>query len=177
MLPRYIYWDDVLTPEECGQIIDAGTSKMSRANTDNNEPGGYRTGSVGWFVKGQHPDLDPLFGRVIQAFAAGVREGFRGATIGQIEPIQYTHYEPGDHFNWHYDAFDRTDKPLRQFSASMELCDPKTYEGGGLEFQAIDPPIPERKIGRLIVFPSLLLHRARRVTSGTRSSLVLWGHA
>lgn len=150
---------------------------MQRPNTGDNNPGDYRTGSVGWFVRGKNPEIDPLLQRVTQSFGRIVEEHFNGFRLRGVEPIQFTHYREGDHFDWHHDSFADFSRPVRSFSASLELCDPESYEGGGLEFHTIEPPIPERKLGRMIVFPSLLLHRARRVTSGTRSSLVLWGHA
>ena len=34
---------------------------------------------------------------------------------------------------------------------------------------------PEEKLGRIIVFPSMLMHAVQPVTKGNRSSLVLWG--
>lgn len=177
MLPKYCFYDDVLTEQECSLIIETGQQNMQRANTANDNPGDYRTGSVGWFVKGKHPDIDPMLERVVEWFGRTISEGFHGARIRGVEPIQFTHYEKGDHFDWHYDSFDTPNKPIRLFSASMELSDPSTYTGGGLEFHTLEEPIPERKLGRLIVFPSLLLHRARKVETGTRTSLVLWGHA
>lgn len=175
MFPKYVWADAVLTADECSLIVDKGKQNMRRANTENNNPGDYRTGSIGWLLKGENPELDPVLEKVIQTFGQIVHDYFRGVQLQKIEPIQFTHYQEGDHFDWHYDAFAGEDQPVRLFSASMELSDPSSYDGGGLEFHTLNPPVPERKLGRLIVFPSLLLHRARKVDAGERTSLVLWG--
>lgn len=176
MFPKYVWADDVLTADECSLIIDSGIRNMKRANTENNDPGNYRKGSIGWFLKGENPETDAVLEKVIYVFGGIVHDYFCGVQLNKIEPIQFTHYEKGDHFGWHYDAFGGSDMPVRLFSASLELSDPESYEGGGLEFhETIENPIPHRNQGRLIVFPSLLLHRARKVTAGRRCSLVLWG--
>ena len=175
MFTKYAWADSVLTADECSLIVDKGKQNMQRANTVNNDPSDYRTGSIGWMLKGDNPELDPAFEKVVKTFSQIVRNFFRGVQLKKIEPIQFTHYQEGDHFDWHYDAFAEEDKPVRLFSASMELSDPSSYDGGGLEFHTLNPSVPERKLGRLIVFPSLLLHRARKIKTGERTSLVLWG--
>ena len=54
--------------------------------------------------------------------------------------------------------------------ASIKQINPKA------EFFGIGEEVPETKIGRMILFPSTMPHRARKVTKGTRYSLVMWGH-
>ena len=90
-----------------------------------------------------------------------------------VESINYSKYENGGHYRWHIDP---TDDNPRDISASFFLDDPKSYEGGELEFFDKAIPSPEQRQGCLCLFPSLLTHRVTKVTSGERSTLVLWGH-
>ena len=70
---------------------------------------------------------------------------------------------------------------VRKISMTVNLSDPKDYEGGNLKFD-LGPHVKERfKIcheirpqGSLIIFPSFTYHCVTPVTSGTRYSLVLW---
>ena len=174
MFPKYAWMDCLLDEKECAFVIEKGKERLKRAKTANNNPSDdHRVGSVGWFLKGEDTELDLILERVIDGFGWTVNEHFYGAKIKDIEPIQFTHYQEGDYYDWHYDAYEDTEH-LRAFSASLELTDPSSYEGGGLEFHTMEQGIPDRALGRLVVFPSLLLHRARKVESGERSSLVLW---
>lgn len=175
----YFYMDGVLTPQECDQIIAAGSKNMTPAQTQNGKATDeVRKGKTFFFSEGENPDLDPLFQRCVDAMIFCGNEAF-GTNVAYIEPIQFTDYGKGDHYRWHYDqnGVTETEKPDRHLSASLELCDPETYEGGGLEFFGIGDDVPERKQGRIIVFSSMMCHRARKVTAGRRCSLVLWGRS
>jgi PKHD-type hydroxylase len=61
----------------------------------------------------------------------------------------------------------------------MVLSDPSEYEGGQFQMQTGSPEedklmTVEQLKGRVIGFPSFLLHRVTPVTKGTRKSLVIW---
>jgi PKHD-type hydroxylase len=59
----------------------------------------------------------------------------------------------------------------------MFLNDPSEYKGGKFQFNegtekaALD--VPQVK-GRMILFPSFMIHRVTPVTKGIRKSLVAW---
>ena len=57
----------------------------------------------------------------------------------------------------------------------LPLSDPESYEGGEL---VLKPSFQEKSIpleqGKIIVFPSFILHKVTPVTSGTRYMLVGW---
>jgi predicted 2-oxoglutarate/Fe(II)-dependent dioxygenase YbiX len=97
-----------------------------------------------------------------------------------IEAINFSKYEIGGHYKWHLDSqkdiYTEHKGNGRDISASFFLDNPETYKGGELEFfdRGIEnPPQPQ---GCLCLFPSLLTHRVKKVTSGKRSTLVIWGH-
>ena len=87
----------------------------------------------------------------------------------------------GHFYNWHKDVSVNNNTPHRKLSISVNLSDPKDYEGGDLEMknywgsQDLKMPTHElRKQGTVIVFPSMLMHRVTEVKKGTRYSLVQW---
>jgi PKHD-type hydroxylase len=126
------------------------------------------------------------------------------------ESFQFTVYKPGGFYNWHQDGsychFSKYKKlipgitntddtsnghfttnhkfvgKVRKLSVTINLCDPKDYEGGNLKFDFGPHSQNERyheceeirPRGSIIVFPSAVYHQVTPVTKGTRYSLVLW---
>jgi PKHD-type hydroxylase len=92
-----------------------------------------------------------------------------------VDSIQYTEYPSGNgHYHWHLDI---GPAPInnRKISVVMQLSDPEEYEGGDLELWPGGNPITiEKKKGKLIMFPSYIMHRVTPVTKGLRKSLVMW---
>jgi PKHD-type hydroxylase len=101
---------------------------------------------------------------------------FFGVDIGGVEPnIQLARYDASDqgHYTWHTDSAGY--RPLRKISITIQLSEPKDYDGGDLElFFGHEPRKLERARGEFIAFPSFVLHRVTPVTRGTRWSLVAW---
>jgi PKHD-type hydroxylase len=63
----------------------------------------------------------------------------------------------------------------RKLSFSLVLSDNSEYDGGTFEVMYSKKPEQlQQKKGRLLVFPSYMLHRVNPVTRGTRKSLVFW---
>jgi len=120
------------------------------------------------------------------------------------DSIQYTQYEVGEFYKWHVDtgfdvlyeadstrnsAVDETTRKsyfadflklnnefVRKLSFTVQLSDPDSYEGG--EVQLMDDndgmyTLPKEQ-GTIVVFDSRARHRVRKVTKGTRRSLVGW---
>ena len=86
-------------------------------------------------------------------------------------------------YDWHKDMIEgstRGDDMLftRKLSMVLLLNDPSEFEGGqfqintGSEKRATEVVM---KKGRLVAFPSWVIHRVLPVTSGIRQSLVVWG--
>ena len=175
MLPITALSNPLLTPKECelikteviphledGLIANAKLKKRVRKTQtcfifNNDEK----------FKKINH-----LMDRIVDNFLWIARDCYK-TNLNFIESINYSKYENGGHYRWHIDS---TEKLPREISASFFLDDPESYEGGVLEFFDKAIPSPEQRQGCLCLFPSLLTHRVTKVTSGERSSLVLWGH-
>jgi len=114
------------------------------------------------------------------------------------EIIQYTHYSPGEFYDWHIDAgIDTAFKPtkivgsdtniaqdlvtlqgehVRKLSFSLQLSGPEDYTGGEVQFMDNDRKtyFAPKQRGALILFDSRTPHRVRKVKSGLRKSLVGW---
>ena len=92
--------------------------------------------------------------------------------------MQYTEYyaNDGGHYDWHLDVGQCTTWH-RKLSWSIQMSDPKVYEGGDLRivggsdkhsFQS------DTQKGSMTVFPSFLQHKVFPVTKGARRALVGW---
>ena len=98
-----------------------------------------------------------------------------------FQPIQFARYRNGGHYGWHQDSSGASASgEARKLSLTFSLSDPKTYEGGHLEFYRGERPMTEqekkdiRDQGSVIVFDSRDYHRVTPVTQGTRYSVVCW---
>ena len=98
-----------------------------------------------------------------------------------FDHIQYTEYNnTGSKYDFHMDMFCglNPDRNLtRKLSAVLFLSDSDEYTGG--EFQIMEggpdnASTIQQKAGRLIVFPSFMIHRVAPVLSGVRRTLVVW---
>tara|TARA_Y100001937_G_C6995496_1_gene274015 strand:+ start:120 stop:740 length:621 start_codon:yes stop_codon:yes gene_type:complete len=104
------------------------------------------------------------------------------------ESMQFTKYNKGQFYDWHYDSWvdPYKNNTVRKLSVTVSLSDENDFEGGDLEFAIQDNNAREplkkilrtchevRKKGSLVVFPSFLWHRVTPVIRGTRYSLVIW---
>ena len=64
---------------------------------------------------------------------------------------------------------------IRKLSISIQLTDPKEYEGGELILYDCEKGEEMNKEqGTLIMFPSYTLHEIKPVIKGERNSLVTW---
>jgi len=104
------------------------------------------------------------------------------------EAMQFTKYNKGQFYDWHYDSWvdPYKNNTVRKLSVTVCLSDENDFEGGDLEFALQDnnakKPLKKiyrickevRKKGSLVVFPSFLWHRVTPVIKGTRYSLVIW---
>jgi PKHD-type hydroxylase len=97
-----------------------------------------------------------------------------------VVPVKYprmfsNYYSGGGHYHWHADNAlmygERTD-----FSFTISLQDPSTYEGGALEMMMPDGDIQSFRLpeGHMVIYPTGQLHRVTEVTSGARLSIVGW---
>ena len=101
--------------------------------------------------------------------------------IDGISPIQVSKYEKDEFYGWHRDCnivLGGLDHEQRKLSVVLQLNDPSEYTGGGLELEDENDYVLGKNIllnqGDVVVFPSLIKHRAIEVIEGTRYSATGW---
>lgn len=149
-----------------------------------------------------HPPDPSHYTNTVVQLCHQTMTGHAQSTLGydthRMEPLQYTKYtfhedhEVKDHYDWHIDAYlhSRPTPFDRKVSMSVQLSDPRDYDGCGLHFQ--HPEHMTNMSGELvaetyediynimkqqgtgILFPSIYTHMVSPITRGTRVSLVGW---
>ncbi|MEQ1566927.1 MAG: 2OG-Fe(II) oxygenase [Myxococcota bacterium] len=160
--------DDVLSPRECADLVEAG----ERVGFD----GAPITVGPGKFV--YHPEVrdntramvdDPelaaaLWSRLQLVTPALVVPDWR--PVGLNERLRWYRYQPGQAFRWHRDgSFARRDREERSFYTVL-LYLTEGFDGGHTELSRQPPVVP--RTGRALVFSHPLLHQGAPVREGTK---------
>jgi PKHD-type hydroxylase len=185
----YVYWDGLFTDEElelvkgyCDTLeLDTASTVGKNGEMDFENPA--RKSDIAWIrPNDENMWIFERFTWVIEK----LNDRFYEFNLNGFEVIQYTVYnEDGQQrYDLHMDTILGTDKSMdlpetRKLSLSMVLSDPSEYEGGQFQMQTGSPEedklmTVEQLKGRVIGFPSFLLHRVTPVTKGIRKSLVIW---
>lgn len=177
----HITWDGAFNDEELKAIIDycdsVGTEQGSTFGAKTPEDiEKHRVSNVKFHERNEKTAwiFDKL-NFIIQA----ANEQFYNFHLNGYANFQYTTYDPNGRYDWHTDmAFGEkfgTDAEPRKLSLSLALND--DFEGGefqinnGKEETAVTVPMHK---GRVVLFPSFMIHRVTPVTKGVRKSLVVW---
>jgi len=90
------------------------------------------------------------------------------------DPLQLLKYTHGGHYDWHLDLGSGHHQS-RKLSFIVGVSDESSYQGGQVVFKAGSKEqaftIPQ---GKMILFPSFVLHKVTPVTQGERFVLVGW---
>lgn len=178
----WIYWDGAFSDEEINKIVTSFEEQGLEDSTvigtsDPSEVEKIRRSKVRFHEYTEATNWIFLrFNDVIER----LNSRFYNYNLNGYDRIQYTVYngETGGKYDWHQDMPHGAAvvTPTRKLSVIMNLSKQnEDYQGG--EFQILlgtDPETIEFPQGRIIAFPSYLLHRVKQVTSGTRRSLVIW---
>jgi PKHD-type hydroxylase len=176
-----VTWDNGFTNEELDAIVKycdaAGTEQGFTFGAETKEEiEKHRVSNVKFHDRNENTAwiFDKL-NFIIQA----ANEQFYNFHLNGYSQFQYTTYDSKGRYDWHTDLsfgqkYDK-DAELRKLSLTLLLND--EFEGG--EFQINDgkeelaTTIPMNK-GRVVLFPSFVIHRVKPVTKGIRKSLVVW---
>jgi hypothetical protein len=138
-------------------------------------------------VKYQHEELsmkggvlpftDPtswLYGRILKLFMH-VNQAYDVPALYMIENITYIEYESGDFHALHADLDTGVPFSSRKLSMCINLSASEDYRGGEMEFlNGPDTYVVSRSVGTSIVYPSYLMHKTNKITSGKRRILLAW---
>ena len=167
----YAYWEALFTKEECEKIIKIGKKKeFIKATTKSKSD--IRKGKISWLYSTDN--LEWLFRKITDVVLDLNKRYFGFDIFSMNEGLQFTNYKaPSDKYGKHVDK--ALNINVRKLSISIQLTDPKEYEGGELYLYEDDKGIlMDKKQGTLIMFPSYMLHEVKPVTKGERNSLVTW---
>lgn len=196
----WVYWDGAFSEEELKKMCDyfaeqgveRGTTvaaKVSEENTgeikiEQTPNESVRKSNVKFHNRNENTAwIYDRFNWVIQQ----LNEQFYGFDLYGYDTMQYTEYESVENgkYDFHMDTImgrnvptDMQTQGLRKLSLTMALNEPGVdFEGGNFQInqgQEADAENVELKKGRIIAFPSWMLHRVAPTTKGKRKSLVIW---
>ena len=133
-----------------------------------------RRSEVFWLE--EDPLSRPIYQLVGQFVQQANEQVFRLDLAGFGEPFQVATYrgDTGGFYGWHVDI-GAGRLANRKLSLVVPLTDPSEYEGGELQlFYDHEPTTIAMPLGRIVAFPSYVLHRVTPVTKGVRRTLAIW---
>jgi PKHD-type hydroxylase len=161
-----------LTPAECDAaraLFPAQTRGAVNTKADQGDYQDVRRSRIA-FLPQDTPEQNALACQLLEALDRANRVIF-SFEITDSESLQLATYDVGDEYGWHLDI-GPGEATRRKLSASVQLSNPASYDGGDLEIWG--SPRVDRSQGSLIIFPSYMLHKVWPVTRGVRHSLVAW---
>tara|TARA_R110000751_G_scaffold230123_1_gene331641 strand:+ start:2004 stop:2591 length:588 start_codon:yes stop_codon:yes gene_type:complete len=183
---KYWYYKNIFPKHLCNEIVSYALSKDlvkgSVVGNDKARNDKVRNSNIVWL------DEKWLYIKLINIIRNANEQANWNFQVDNAEPVQFTVYKKGMHYDWHEDAFQKPYSKnngslcgkIRKISMSLILNDPKEYKGGEFEIDLGNRQKPTttcyeiEEQGDCIVFPSDLLHKVRPVTHGVRYSLVMW---
>lgn len=177
-IPPWSYNSNIFTDKEIERIIVIG----KRLNPKRAGTGGagedcldHRRSFVSWI--GSNSETSWIFQKLTDVIVA-TNDQFWNFDLKKIEKLQFTYYssEEKGTYHAHIDPTNWSIPHNRKLSMSLQLSDPKDYEGGDLVIHTGTPETLPKQKGMMIFFPSYTLHEVTPVTKGERYSLVAWVH-
>ena len=178
-----VWQENVFTDSEMDDIIamnkqivmepgPLGSLELNTGQWENVVDPIIRHCSIGFMFP--NDDTEWIFERVVGTAAKVNSETFNYELDGLKDGLQLTCYDSeGQHYGWHQDRGFGTFE--RKLSMTLQLSDPKDYDGGELELKwAANPLQAKKERGVATFFPSFTTHRVTPVTRGRRYSLVAW---
>jgi PKHD-type hydroxylase len=180
----YCYRDDTFAEQELDNMCqyfsqcELGEATVGSAQIEEK----IRRSKVCFFYRDDY--TFPIFDR-LNGVIEDMNDRFYNFNLNGYDSFQYTEYlhEEKGEYDFHMDTFfgDRSgDKQFEMRKLSVVMCLNRPgvdFEGGqfymnlGNEKGSFEV---EMKRGRIILFPSFLIHRVAPVTKGIRKSLVIW---
>ena len=133
-----------------------------------------RRSEVFWLE--DEPATRPIFQLIAQFVQKVNDQVFRADIVGFREPFQVATYRASDSgfYGWHVDT-GAGRLAQRKLSLVIPLSDPADYEGGEFQlFHDHEPTTIAMPLGRIVAFPSYVLHRVTPLTKGIRRTLAVW---
>lgn len=177
----YVWWDKAFTDDELKQIIDyCEDGGLERATiVGGGDINKIRRCDIKFHTRNN--DTAWFFDRM-NTIITSLNDQFYNFDLNGYDVFQYTSYDAKEQgtYHWHMDTIMDDVLPNhmvqpRKLSLTLLLND--DFEGGefminmGNETHARHVEIPK---GRVIAFPSFMIHSVKPVTKGFRKSAVIW---
>lgn len=187
----WVYWDNAFTPDELERVIELCRAVKVEpgltlgAKGKNRRSSKVRSSDIRWVYRSEGALGTAWFFDRINGVLDALNDRYYGFELNGFESMQYTEYPASKRgkYGWHMDmCLDRDHLPAnmiqpRKLSMTMLLDDPASFKGG--QFQINEGNEKEAKTvpflrGRIVAFPSFMIHRVLPVTKGMRRSIVVW---
>jgi len=182
-IPSYILWENLFVENELNDIEKlCQKEELHRSTTvgKGEDCEQHRKSKVKFISRNEENYwIFDKFNGVIDR----INSTYFGFDLYGYKDFQYTVYDSLNKgmYDWHMDTVlgdnDCTDS-VRKLTLVMLLSEPQVHFSGG-EFQINlgmeeDARTPEMTRGKIIAFPSFLIHRVKPVHLGIRKSIVIW---
>jgi prolyl 4-hydroxylase len=184
--PLIVTIDDVLTRDECEHIIDLARPRLRRSQVSGVTGGNVSQGRTNALTWVRH-DVDTT----VQAVAERVA-GCVGIPLQHAESLQVVHYEQGQEYRPHFDAYDLSTEKGRRYCerGGQRLVTVLAYlsdvkDGGATGFPQLGLDIRPR-LGRLLIWHNChrgtttrdprSYHQGKPPLRGDKWAFNLWFH-
>ena len=178
--PHFVWWDNGFSDEEISQIeqlCDSSDTKIATTIGDNID---IRKSHVKFY---HFDDQTQWFFMKLNLIIEQLNNQFFGFDINGYDFFQYTVYDSKESgkYDWHTDLLFNDHENIerghdtRKLTAVLLLSDPeKDFTGGEFQINTGSEETVNLTRGKVILFPSFILHRVKPVLTGTRKSIVVW---
>jgi PKHD-type hydroxylase len=172
---NYASYDGVFNDYEIETIVNHSKQyQLEKAKLENDaEENSIRNNEI-VFIGPE--GIEWLFSKLANVCSEMNERFFKFDIFGLAEGLQFTQYTaPNQFYKMHMDKLFM--KNVRKLSIVVQLTDENEYEGGDLELilgAGDDTVKMTRKRGKVIMFPSYIIHQVTPITKGQRHSLVGW---
>lgn len=175
MRPIYKYYHNFIIKEDCEYLIQSNIDKLESAKVANNTSASkfLRKGKTSWINNNEDIKSTEIIQKIVDLMF-WESKFTHNTELSTVESVQFAKYGFLDHYDKHIDI--GTDGNYRVLTAVVELSDPKNYIGGGLNLYMGRHiyKIPFKQ-GTVVIFPSIITHKAKPVFYSSRYSITLWG--
>ena len=173
----WIALDKIFTDYELDQLVmQANQVKKVSSTVGSGAVSTYRVCDIAWLESDEvESDFDWVYATLADAISRVNNEHFQ-FDLTHLTALQFTVYNGSNYSNYQKHLDLGRQFPNRKLSFSVQLSDDAEYVGGDLRFHYIknQPEVAPREKGKIIFFPSWVVHDVTPVTQGTRRSLVGW---
>jgi len=173
----FAYATNCFTQEEINEIIKLGETSVSGGGELENGISNLsvRNCKISWIEPNENSTSVFL---KLSEIVNSLNDKFYRYDLTEMESLQFTEYnsESQGFYRSHSDDGYKFNL-FRKLSVSVQLSDPADYAGGDLVFYRntlSECTVAPKELGTVIVFPSFVIHEVKKITAGTRRSLVTW---